>query len=183
MQSGQNWRGDDGTRSLDSSSYRCAPLDHMARRGTSRDKARPYHRHQRHHELVDRQIHSGLSISVLFGERPASVEDDVEFARLLGDAPDVLVYAGVIKSIDHRRLRFSRRSSQFVWPGLQVAPSCGRPERLSHLRPRTPLRLQPQWSRRRRKQWRSYPATCEYSWCSPFLFNWRTCLSHAVRVV
>src|SRR5215470_13208253 len=79
-------------------------LDHVTRCGTSCDKARPDHCVERHHELVDRQVHSELSVSILFGERAGCIENNVDLTRLLQDAIDILVDSHVIESVNGSRV-------------------------------------------------------------------------------
>jgi hypothetical protein len=54
------------------------------------DKTRSDHSVERHHELVDRQVHSELSIPKLLRERAGCIENDVDLAHPLRDAADVL---------------------------------------------------------------------------------------------
>src|SRR6516165_12204967 len=72
----------------------------------------------RHHELLDRQVHSDFPVAVVFGEWAGSIENDINFARLLRDVVDILGDCGVIKRVDYRRVHLA--AVRFDLPGYCI---------------------------------------------------------------
>jgi hypothetical protein len=95
-------------------------LDHPARCSASGDEARPDHGFERHQELVDRQVHSQLGISVLFGERASCIKDDIDLAALFCDNFETSIHGGIIERIKYIRLRCTTRLGDFVSHLFQI---------------------------------------------------------------
>jgi hypothetical protein len=89
-------------------------LHHVARGRPGGNKARLDHRRQWHHELLDRQLYRILSVPVLFGQWASGVEKDVDLARLVHDAVDVLVNGVVVERVNRSCVRQTPLSCDFL---------------------------------------------------------------------
>jgi hypothetical protein len=84
------------------------------------DKARPHHRRQRRHELLNRQIDGVLSVSVLSGQRARDIEDYVDLACLFYDAAQVFVDSGIVGDVNHRYLCYAAISGNLFGKSFQI---------------------------------------------------------------